>query len=100
MLREHVEVWSAPVYAHSVWERDVKLTRRTFGDDGAGVEAWNGPPVPLLKKAAGARHRTPPPDHGRWIPAQSEAGTGGLVRADRTGAERRGRGAHLLRRHL
>jgi hypothetical protein len=50
ILREHVDAWSAPVYAHSVWERDIKLTRRTFGDDGADVEAWNGPPVPLLKK--------------------------------------------------
>jgi hypothetical protein len=48
-LREHINAWSAPVYAHSVWERDVKLGRRTFGDDGAGVEDWNGPPVPLLK---------------------------------------------------
>jgi hypothetical protein len=49
MLREHIDAWSAPVYAHSVWERDVKLRRRTFGDDGAGIEDWNGPPVPLLK---------------------------------------------------
>ena len=50
MLREHIDVWSAPVYVHSVWERDIELTWRTFGDDGADVEDWNGPPVPLLKK--------------------------------------------------
>jgi Histidine kinase-, DNA gyrase B-, and HSP90-like ATPase len=49
-LRQHVESWSTPVYAHSVWERDVKLHRRTFGDDGAGMEDWTGQPVPLLKK--------------------------------------------------
>lgn len=49
ILRDHIDAWSAPVYAHSVWERDIELGRRTFGDDGTGVEDWNGPPVPLLK---------------------------------------------------
>lgn len=49
MLLEHIEAWSAPVYAHSVWERNVQLHRRTFGEDGAGIEDWNGSPVPLLK---------------------------------------------------
>ena len=48
-LREHVDHWSAPVFVHSEWERDIELRRRSFGDDGAGVEDWNGPPVPLLK---------------------------------------------------
>ncbi len=49
-LREHIEHWSRPIYVHSGWERDVELRRRAFGEDGAGVEDWNGPPVPLLKK--------------------------------------------------
>jgi hypothetical protein len=49
LLREHVDTWSAPVFVHSVWERDVELRRRTFGDDGAGVEDWNGPPAALIK---------------------------------------------------
>jgi len=48
-LREHVDAWSAAVYVHSLWERDVELCRRTFGDDGAGVEDWNGPPAGLIK---------------------------------------------------
>jgi hypothetical protein len=38
------------VYVHSGWERNVELRRRSFGDDGAGLEDWNGPPVPLLKR--------------------------------------------------
>jgi hypothetical protein len=50
LLRKHIGRWSRPVYVHSAWERDVVLMRRTFGDDGAGVEDWNGPPVPLVKK--------------------------------------------------
>jgi hypothetical protein len=49
VLRDHVSQWSAPVFVHSGWERHVGLNRRFFGDDGAGVEDWNGPPVPLLK---------------------------------------------------
>ena len=49
-LRDHIDQWSRPVYVHSGWERDVELHRRSFGDDGAGVEDWNGPPVPILKK--------------------------------------------------
>lgn len=50
LLRDHVNHWSAPVYIHSDWERDVELRRRSFGDDGGGGEDWNGPPMPLLKK--------------------------------------------------
>jgi hypothetical protein len=50
ILRDHVDLWSAPVYVHSGWERDVELGRRSFGDDGSGVEDWSGPPVPLLKR--------------------------------------------------
>jgi Histidine kinase-, DNA gyrase B-, and HSP90-like ATPase len=50
VLQDHIEQWSRPVYVHSGWERDVELHRRSFGDDGAGVEDWNGPPVPILKK--------------------------------------------------
>jgi hypothetical protein len=50
ILREHIEQWSRPVYVHSGWERDVELHRRGFGEDGAGVEDWNGPPVPIIKK--------------------------------------------------
>jgi hypothetical protein len=49
LLRSHINQWSAPVFVHSDWERNVELRRRAFGDDGAGVEDWNGPPVPLLK---------------------------------------------------
>jgi hypothetical protein len=49
VLREHIEQWSRPIYVHSGWERDVELLRRSFGDDGAGVEDWNGPPVPVMK---------------------------------------------------
>ena len=49
LLREHVDTWSAPVYVQSVWERDIELRRRPFGDDGAGVEDWNGPPAALTK---------------------------------------------------
>jgi Histidine kinase-, DNA gyrase B-, and HSP90-like ATPase len=49
MLRDHIERWSRPVYVHSDWERDVELLRRSFGDDGAGVEDWNGPPTPVVK---------------------------------------------------
>ena len=49
VLREHIEEWARPVYVHSGWERDVELLRRSFGDDGAGVEDWNGPPVPIVK---------------------------------------------------
>lgn len=48
-LEAHIAEWSAPVFAHGEWERDIELARRSFGDDGAGVEDWNGPPVPLLK---------------------------------------------------
>lgn len=50
ILGEHITRWSRPVFVHSGWERDVELRRRSFGDDGAGVEDWNGPPVPLVKK--------------------------------------------------
>ena len=50
VLREHIGRWSRPVYVHSAWEREVELRRRSFGDDGAGVEDWNGPPVPLVKR--------------------------------------------------
>ena len=49
VLEAHVAAWSAPVIVHSRWERNVVLTRRVFGDDRAGVEAWSGPPVPVLK---------------------------------------------------
>jgi hypothetical protein len=49
VLREHFERWSRPVFVHSGWERDVELLRRSFGDDGTGVEDWNGPPVPIVK---------------------------------------------------
>jgi hypothetical protein len=49
VLREHIERWSRPIYVHSGWERDVEMLRRSFGDDGAGVEDWNGPPVPIIK---------------------------------------------------
>lgn len=49
-LGGHIAQWSRPVYVHSGWERDVELQRRSFGDDGAGVEDWNGPPVPIIKK--------------------------------------------------
>jgi Histidine kinase-, DNA gyrase B-, and HSP90-like ATPase len=48
-LKEHVAEWSAPVYVHSGWERDIELRRRSFGDDQAGVEGWSGPPTPILK---------------------------------------------------
>ncbi len=49
ILHEHIGQWSRPVYVHSDWERDVELHRRSFGDDGARVEDWNGPPVPIIK---------------------------------------------------
>lgn len=50
ILEEHVEQWSAPVFIHSDWERDIELTRRSFGSDNVGVEAWSTPPVPVLKR--------------------------------------------------
>ena len=50
VLREHTNRWSAPVFVHSGWERGIELRRRSFGDDRAGVEDWNGPPTPLLKR--------------------------------------------------
>lgn len=49
-LKPHIERWSTPVYIHSSWERDIRLVRRAFGEDQAGVEDWSGPPVPILKK--------------------------------------------------
>jgi Histidine kinase-, DNA gyrase B-, and HSP90-like ATPase len=49
VLRGHIDEWARPVYVHSCWEQDVELLRRSFGDDGAGVEDWNGPPVPIIK---------------------------------------------------
>ncbi len=49
ILRQHADDWSAPVVVQSAWERDIALTRRTFGDDKAGAEGWSGPPVPVLK---------------------------------------------------
>ena len=49
VLKDHVREWSAPVYAHSAWERDIELLRRSYGDDQANVEEWSGPPAPLLK---------------------------------------------------
>jgi hypothetical protein len=49
VLRAHTDEWSAPVVVHSAWERDIALTRRAFGDDRSGAEAWSGPPVPILK---------------------------------------------------
>ena len=59
VLKDHVQEWSAPVYAHSAWERDIRLRRRAYGDDQAGVEEWSGPPVPVLKtiRVPGERRR-------------------------------------------
>ena len=48
-LRKHVDSWSIPVLVHSEWERGVTLSRRLYGDDPSGVEAWVGPPLPLEK---------------------------------------------------
>jgi Histidine kinase-, DNA gyrase B-, and HSP90-like ATPase len=50
LLTDHVREWSAPVYAHSSWERDIEMRRRFYGDDQAKVEEWSGPPTPVLKK--------------------------------------------------
>jgi hypothetical protein len=49
ILERHCREWSAPVFVHSVWEREVALTRRSFGDDPSGGESWTGPPMPILK---------------------------------------------------
>jgi hypothetical protein len=49
LLDDHIGTWSAPVYAHSPWERDIQLVRRSFGDDRAGVEEWSGLPRPIHK---------------------------------------------------
>lgn len=49
LLKAHSSEWSATVYAHSSWESDIELRRRSFGDDQANVEEWSGPPVPILK---------------------------------------------------
>ncbi len=59
LLRDHIKEWSSPVYVHSEWEQGIELRRRTFGDDGAGVEDWNGPPVAILKdiRVPGTPHR-------------------------------------------
>jgi hypothetical protein len=48
-LRTHVLEWSVPVVVHSEWERAIPLSRRLYGDDAAGVEAWVGPPMPIEK---------------------------------------------------
>jgi hypothetical protein len=50
ILEEHVAQWSAPVFVHSEWERDIELTRRSFGSDQAEVETWRTPPAPILKR--------------------------------------------------
>lgn len=49
LLRDHIREWSAPVFIHSGWERNVELHRRSYGDDRTGLEDWSGPPMPLLK---------------------------------------------------
>jgi Histidine kinase-, DNA gyrase B-, and HSP90-like ATPase len=49
LLDDHIAAWSAPVYAHSPWERDIQLVRRSYGDDQAGVEEWSGLPRPIRK---------------------------------------------------
>ena len=48
-IRDHVSEWSAPVVVHAPWDRNVRLVRRTVGDDKSGVEAWSGQPSPILK---------------------------------------------------
>lgn len=50
LLREHSAEWSSSVFVHSAWERDIALTRRTFGDDPSGSEEWSGPVVPIMKE--------------------------------------------------
>ncbi len=49
VLAEHCQEWSAPVFVHSAWERNVALSRRSFGDEPSGAESWSGPPMPILK---------------------------------------------------
>jgi Histidine kinase-, DNA gyrase B-, and HSP90-like ATPase len=49
-ISEHVKNWSAPVVVHAAWERNIKLVRRTYGDDSSGAEAWTGQPTPVFKR--------------------------------------------------
>ena len=49
-IERHISDWSASVIIHSPWERNIRLSRRTFGEDQAGIEDWTGPPVPILKR--------------------------------------------------
>jgi hypothetical protein len=48
-MREHIAQWSIPVYVHSSWQRDIELSRRTYGDEPGGAERWNGRLYPILK---------------------------------------------------
>ena len=96
-LRRAHRAWSPPVYVHSAWERDVELAAASFGDDGAGVEDWNGPPVPILKKL-----RVPGDGRAarsdRRVPAEPETRAGRVDGPHGARSERRRRGAHVLRR--
>jgi hypothetical protein len=48
-IRSHIAEWSAPVVIHAPWEREIGLTRRSYGDDTSGTEGWAGPPAPIFK---------------------------------------------------
>lgn len=49
LLAEHMESWSVPVHVTTSWEREISLTRRSFGDDPSGSEDWAGNIHPMLK---------------------------------------------------
>jgi hypothetical protein len=49
LLLDHMEKWSIPVYVSSSWDREVRLTRRSFGDEPSGTEAWAGKIHPIHK---------------------------------------------------
>ena len=98
-LTPHIDEWSTPVYVHSSWERDIRLVRRAFGEDQAGVEDWSGPPVPILKTLRVSDETGRREIMVAGLPAESEACPSPLGRANGARAERGRRTAHLLRRH-
>jgi hypothetical protein len=49
-LRQHADDWAIDVFVHSDWEKDIELTRRFYGSDGAEVERWSGLPRVLAKR--------------------------------------------------
>jgi hypothetical protein len=60
-LEQHINEWAIDVFVHSIWERDVRLTRRFYGE-GADKERWSGVPRIVSK-----RLRVPEPTGSRDV---------------------------------